>query len=349
MKPILIMSSERSGSNLVRRMLGAHPDVAAPPPPHLWRVLQPLLPYYGPLGEERGWRLLLDDALAMTKVPASHLKWKYELDVAEVTPWIRRRNLSGLLGALHDAYAAREKKQFWACKENNLFDHAFRILDVYGEAKVIYLVRDGRDVACSIKKVPTHDQHAYFIAKEWREEQLKCISVWQDTQDGGRGRLLRYEELIADPEREVRALCEFLGLSFDPHMLEFHEDRESKEDAQKTGFWKNLDKPVMQDNSAKFLRELQPGEIEVFESVAGDLLELLGYPRMSPARGAQIRGLRKLVFKLQNSRQKRAKRKALYDEPGRKERDEVMRTINGSRKRDPRAPLAPRLSYKGQA
>lgn len=349
MKPILIMSSERSGSNLVRRMLAAHPQVAAPPPPHLWRVLQPLLPYYGALDVEANWRKLCDDALAMTQVPSSHLKWKHELTLAEVLPHVRRRNSSGLFGALYDAYAAREQKSVWTCKENNLFDHAFRILDVYPETKVIYLVRDGRDVACSIKKVPTHDQHAYFIAREWRDEQIKCISVWQDTLGGGRARMCRYEELISDPEREVRELCAFLELEFDARMLEFHADPESKSDAQKTGFWKNLDKPVMQDNSAKFLRELSGAEIEVFEAVAADVLEMLGYPLVSRERPAEVRGLRKLVFKVQNSRQKRAKRRALYDEPGRKERDELMRSIHRGRKQTPHAPLAAPITYPSLA
>jgi len=39
MNPIFIMSSERSGSNLLRKMLGMHSELADPPPPHMWRHL----------------------------------------------------------------------------------------------------------------------------------------------------------------------------------------------------------------------------------------------------------------------------------------------------------------------
>ena len=131
MDPILIMSSERSGSNLVRRMLAAHPELSAPPPPHLWDLLLPMLPRYGPLDHGERWRDLVSDAIALTQVKSSHTCWKHALTVDEVAPRARRKNLSGLIGAMYEGYAAREGKKRWVCKENNLFQHAFRILDVY--------------------------------------------------------------------------------------------------------------------------------------------------------------------------------------------------------------------------
>lgn len=346
MQPIFVMSSERSGSNLVRRMLGAHPEVAAPPPPHSWRVLQPLLPGYGPLDGEAAWRALLDDALKLTRVPGSHLEWRHRLEPAEVLPRVRRRSLSGILGALYEAYAAREGARFWVCKENNLFDHAFRIVDVYPEARFIYLARDGRDVACSVRKVPTHDQHVYFIAREWRDEQLRCIGVYQDLLDSGRVRLLRYEELIAEPERELRALCAFLGLSFDARMLSFHEDSESRAEAAKTGFWKNLDKPVMSANRAKFLSELTSAELVLFEAVAGDALELLGYPLQTSTPPSEVRRWRRGLYKLVNRWQSKRKKRRLFDEPGRRERAQVLRELHAQR-RDGGAPLAAPIRYDG--
>lgn len=345
------MSSERSGSNLLRRMLAAHSRVAAPPPPHLWRVFQPLAGSYGRLDLEANWRALLSDMLALTQVRESHLQWKHALSPAEVVPRLRTTNVTGIAGALYESYAAREEKGAWVCKENNLFDHALRIVDVYPEARFVYLVRDGRDVACSIRKVPTHDQHPYFIALEWRAEQQKAIEVYQDLLPpragglSGRCRLVRYEELIEDPERELRALCDWLGLAFEAGMLSFHEDPESRADARKTEFWRNLDQPVMRSNRAKFLEELSPADVAVFESVAGAELAQLGYPLQAPRAGSPLRigGLQRFVFSLQNRRAKRAKFKRLMQEPGRAERAETMRAIQHARRERP--PLAPALSY----
>lgn len=342
MQPILVMSSERSGSNLLRRMLAAHSRAAAPPPPHLWRIFQPLAGSYGRLDLEPNWRALLGDMLALTQVRESHLLWKHALSPEEVVPRMRTTNVTGIAGALYEAYAAREGKSVWVAKENDLFDHALRIVGVYPEARFVYLVRDGRDVACSVRKIPTHDQHPYFIALEWRGEQRKAIEVYQDLLPSGRCRLVRYEELIEAPERELGALCEWLGLPFEAGMLSFHEDPESRADAQKTEFWKNLDQPVMRSNRAKFLEELSPADVAVFESVAGAELVQLGYPLQAP-RAPRIGGLQRFVFGLQNRRGKRAKFKRLMQEPGRAERAETMRAIQHARRERP--PLAPPLSY----
>jgi hypothetical protein len=345
MQPIFVMSSERSGSNLLRRMLGAHPDVAAPPPPHLWRVLHPLLHHYGPLNEEPGWSALLNDALELTRVPESHLRWRHELSAGEVEPYIRRRNLSGIAGALYEAYAAREDARFWVCKENNLFDHALRIVDVYPEARFVYLVRDGRDVACSIRKVPTHDQHVYFIAREWMQDQIKGIGVYQDLLDSGRALLVRYEDLIGDPQAALREVCGFVELGFEERMLAFHEESESREEAQKTSFWKNLDKPVMAGNKAKFLQELNDAQIALFESVAGGVLEVLGYPLLRAGENRRVGKLRRELYGLVNRFQSRAKMRTLLDEKGRRERQDALRGIRRSREGGETTPLAPRLSY----
>jgi hypothetical protein len=344
MDPILIMSSERSGSNLVRRMLAAHRELAAPPPPHLWDLLLPMLPRYGPLAEGERWRDLVSDAIALTRVEGSHTFWRHELSVDEVAARARRRNLSGLIGAMYECYAAREGRARWVCKENNLFQHAFRILDVFPGTHVIYLVRDGRDVACSMRKVPTHDQHAYFIAREWRDEQRRCVSVYLDLLDSGRATLLRYEELIEAPERELRRLCGRAGLAFEPAMLAFHEEKESKEDARKTLYWKNLDRPVQSGNRAKYRTELSRKDVEVFESVAGPELALLGYPLETPSR-TRISGLERGLFKLQNDWHLRRKRREYYEEPGRRERDDELGRVRKAREREPARPLAERLEY----
>lgn len=340
------MSSERSGSNLVRRMLAAHSQVAAPPPPHLLRVLAPLLPHYGPLDRGEGFRALLADALSMTRVERSHLEWRHALTADEVEPRVKKRSLAGIVCALYASYAARESKPRWACKENHLWDFAFRMLDVEPEARIVYLVRDGRDVACSIRNVPTHDQHVYFIAKEWRDEQWRSLAVLQDAGAGGRATLLRYEDLLAEPEPELARLCRFLGLDFEPRMLEFHAEAESRTDAQKTAFWKNLDRPLMRSNRAKYRAELGPRDIAIFESVAGDALELLGYPLERPEkRRSSVRGLRKALYRLQNRHMVARKKRALYDEPGRRERAEAIGSIHRRRVDGERAAHAPLLRY----
>jgi hypothetical protein len=348
MYAVFVMSSESSGSNLLRRMLGQHSALAAPPPPHLWHSLSWLLPYYGPLTSEQGFRELAADAVALTCIPRSHLEWKHRISLEDVLGRAGARTLTGVAAALYDLYAEREGRTGWVCKENNLFDYAFQIRAELPHARFVYLVRDGRDYAVSVKKVPTHDQHVFFIAREWADEQLRCLRVHQELAPVGASLLLRYEDLIGDPERELRRVTDFLGLSFEPALLAHHEAEDSLREAGKTDYWTNLAKPVLSENRGKFRRELLRREVAVFEHVAGSVLELFGYPRVDESGLTGIPLLTRLCYHVANGISVRRQERRLLAEEGRKEREETLRRIRARRAR-PLAPFAPPLDYGSAA
>ncbi len=52
--------------------------------------------------------------------------------------------------------------------------------------------------------------------------------------------------------------------------------------------WKNLEKPVMQNNTNKYLKELSAEEIEIYEWVAGDTLQALGYTLNSELKHPEL-------------------------------------------------------------
>lgn len=49
--------------------------------------------------------------------------------------------------------------------------------------------------------------------------------------------------------------------------------------------WANVIKPIIPDNDNKFMKELSPEEIGIFERIAGDMLTGLGYRRYLPPDG----------------------------------------------------------------
>lgn len=84
------------------------------------------------------------------------------------------------------------------------------IAAVYPDAWFIHLMRDGRDVARSITKVPFFDQPGLVgAARMWtdtvREVAARAPAV-------PRFRELRYEQLFSDPEGTVREICRWVGL-----------------------------------------------------------------------------------------------------------------------------------------
>jgi len=346
MQSLFIMSSERSGSNLLRMMLGAHSRLAAPPPPHMWRHLTEALPRYGPLTVEANLERLVEDAVTMTQDSYSHLVWKHRFSPDQILDQLSAPTLSSVISSLYTAYAREEEAEGWICKENKLFDHAHQIRDHLPEAQFIYLCRDGRDVACSMKDMPTHGQHAYALAKEWMHQQEKCLRVHQELQHKERSILVRYEDLITTPETVLERICAFADLEYEKQMLYFHETKEAVKQAQKSEFWENLSKPVMSDNKGKFRRQLSSRELWIFEAVAGEFLDLLGYPLAHPPDERHLALWQRAFYRLRNVVQSTLKRQEMEDWDGRDARQATLTRIHNRSRSDPNSTHAPRLTYE---
>jgi hypothetical protein len=158
-------------------------------------------------------------------------------------------------------------------------------------AKFIHLIRDGRDVCLSALSRPL----AIFSGRSnvWAEDCVSATALWweRDMRLGRQsGRELgselyhevRYEALVAQPERECARLCAFLGLPYEPSMLRFHEGRTECHgcDSLGTGI-DNARRPIT-PGLRDWNTQMAARDIERFEATAGGTLDELGYPRAAP-------------------------------------------------------------------
>ncbi len=90
------------------------------------------------------------------------------------------------------------------------------------EARFIHLIRDGRDVAASVRGLPfaPGDGSIEAIAADWRD---RIAAGRRDSAGLAHLREVRFERLVHEPELVLRELCEFLELPFDAAMLRAHE------------------------------------------------------------------------------------------------------------------------------
>ncbi len=96
----------------------------------------------------------------------------------------------------------------------------------FPKARIVHCMRHPADNFISAFQNPMNAQHSYSYAPEeygeYYKEYLRLMRHWQWLLPG-RIFNLRYEELTANPEEKARQLIEFLGLSWDPKCLRFHE------------------------------------------------------------------------------------------------------------------------------
>jgi hypothetical protein len=277
---------QRSGSNLLRLMLNELPEIAAPHPPHILQRMMPLVPRYGDLRKARPFSLLVDDVCRLVEL--NPVPWEgVVLDRENIAARCRQRNLVAVFGAVYDAMAEAWGAKSWCCKSLANIYYLPEIEAYFRDAKYIYLYRDGRDVALSFSKAVVGEKHFYLIAKEWNEAQQLALDFRRKI-PAQRFFNLSYEDLTANTEGTIQALCAFLGVAYKASMLEFYKSAEAKRAASASNLWENVTNPVMKNNSRKFLGEAHENDIHIFESVAGESMDRLGYERLFAKRGKEL-------------------------------------------------------------
>lgn len=270
---ILILSSERSGSNLLREMLGAHSQLGAPPAVHFTTHLAPWAGFYGRLNDVSARRRLIEDLIAVAQ---SHIApWPGPYEVGQVEQFVQRPTFWGVVDALYRVEAARLGKVGWACKDNGLWDHAAEIALQFPDVRAVHLVRDGRDVAASFRRAPGGPKTIYAAASQWAREQRAALRVADIL--GDRCVRLKYEQLTGEPEATLRSMCQAIDLDFDPAMLEYHRQGATQDLASRSSYWSNLGQPVIRDNAGRYRQVFSSQQARRYEQVAGGELASMGY------------------------------------------------------------------------
>jgi hypothetical protein len=287
-------------------MLNQLPEIAAPHPPHILQRIMPLVPGYGDLSVDENFYQLVDDVCRLVEL--NPVLWNsVVLDRSDIVRRCRERSAIAVHGAVYDVCAEAKRALTWCCKSLANINYAREIEAYFRTPKYIYLYRDGRDVAVSFSKAVVGEKHFYHIAREWSETQLQALALRKKI---GTERFfsVSYEELTTHPERTAWLLCVFLGVDFRKSMLDYYRTDEATRAATSSDLWKNVTSPVMTNNSRKFLREADPRDIAIFESVAGPTLDALGYVRtvIHPGDEEAFSAERVLAFDEENRRRKEA-------------------------------------------
>ncbi len=332
-----LISSERSGSNLLTRLVEGHSRIAGPSPTHLFRRLIAHYPRYGPLHHQEHWDALVSDAVALFETRLGH--WNITLRAEAVSRDVEPRSLHALLRHIYEKEARASGKEQVFVKENHIY-HYFPFLEAFFDRpKAVYLVRDPRDMALSWKKSSGKRGCVIRAAETWKQDQAASLSLYRMLQPAGRSLCIRYEDLLRDPAATLRALCAFLGVSFEETMLALDDAHRTRHHAFDIAEWANVHKPVMPENYNKYKSELSAPEIRFVEALCTDEMRAFGY-EPEYERTESIDELRQQILPLE-----------LYDKPDYKNVDEAIRKRLAERlavlNRMKQRPVQPVSAYTG--
>lgn len=186
--PVFVIASVRSGSTLLRMLLNSHSRIRAPHELHLRTVGVQLTPGFS---EESMRELGLD------QVELEHVLWDRVLKLELL----------------------RSGKQIIVDKTpGNVFTWE-RLKYAWPNAKYLILLRHPEGVVSSL----ANRKNNAATRETLEANALKYFKPLDKARRTLDGLTLRYEELTAEPERVTREICAYLGVDWEPGMLEYGE------------------------------------------------------------------------------------------------------------------------------
>lgn len=281
----IFVGSGRSGTTLLRTIFDAHPDLAMAHEPQFTGTVVRQAKRLNEGG--------FDVARFVDTIYRNPNFRRMDLDRSQVETALGANppdNLADAVRAVFALWARKQGKPLYGDKTPGYIIQLPELARLFPEARFVNVIRDGRDVALSYLKRPWGPATLAEGALYWRSRVGRGRAAGQ-TLGPTRYAEVRYEDLVAEPETEVRRLCDFLDLPWKPEMLRYHEkaDRFVAESHEPDAF-RNVAKPPTKSQQ-DWSDTMSSRDIAVFEAIAGDLLRELGYETRSTktSPGARFR------------------------------------------------------------
>lgn len=181
--PAFILSTLRSGSTLLRVLLDSHSQIHAPQELHL---------RYLDVSIKSKWAVTAMKEIGLDEEGLEYLLWDR---------------------VLHRELSNSGKRHLVNKTPNDVFI-ADRIKECWPDARFIFLLRHPGAIVRSRQNLRPDAENSV-------ETILRYGEALERARQAHDGLTVRYEDVTADPEVQTRRVCQFLGLPWEPGMLDY--------------------------------------------------------------------------------------------------------------------------------
>ena len=295
--PVFVMGCHRSGTNLIYDMLLSAGG---------FTVHRGYLPLYKKLIPRFG---SMENRANREKIYATWLRSKgyrrYGLDPAPLAARVLNECRTGgdFIRAVMETLTENQQTQRWTLYDPENVMHVEDVKRDIPNAIFLHMIRDGRDIALSLKKMKGFSPLPWDRGKTNSLVATALYWEWMVHQGRTRGSKfpadyieIRYEDLVINPRETLKTLGGFIDHDLDYDRIQqaglgtlsksnssFRNEPTPKEDIKPLGRWK---------------QSLTPAEVGAIEATVGDCLSENGYELTLPAaerrRSLRQAGMRRL-------------------------------------------------------
>ena len=234
--PIFIVGNARSGTTLLGRILGNHPEVYTADELHFFDKL------WSPadIGQMLSDAETIELTAHLLNIQANSFFFQEDSDKFQEQARQMVHPLPGVPFSAGEVYAhflhiiTSEQKKRIPCEQTPQYVYYLQdILALFPNAKIIHILRDPRDVLLSVKnkwhrrflnpkpsnlKRDFHlwvHYHPIFTSRLWQT----AIENAERFSEDPRVYVVKFEDVLKSPDKTVTKICEFLGLRYHPDML----------------------------------------------------------------------------------------------------------------------------------
>lgn len=172
-------------------------------------------------------------------------------------------------------------KSRWVEKTPSHIHRMAQILKAYPDARILLLIRDGRNVAISLRKRWGDFERS---VSRWVEDNRAGEPYWNHPNV----MVLKYEDLVSNFEGEMREICDFIGEPFEDVFLNFTRPAEveggngqaeahSPDGAQPRELRDRQISRGLYGAEERWRQQMTDEERSQFKAIAGDMLVEYGY------------------------------------------------------------------------
>lgn len=276
-----IIGRPRTGTTLFQSLFDAHPHVQIP-----WecQFVLNLYPRYGGITnwDEQLIRSFYNDLLQQWQFSAWNTdRDKLLIDLLGLQGCHTYTDICECVYLSHISFFPKENIRIIGDKNHGYTIYTDELKRLYPDAKFIFVLRDYRDNFDSIARVDFEIPSAALVVYKWRyfyKTALRAAKKYP-----GSFYFIRYEDLVREPYKNFKAICDFLNIPFTEDVFNFYKMKDKAAEVYPEDILNkhhsSLFNPINTSRLDLWKTSMSEHKVRVADFVAGKYASMAGYER----------------------------------------------------------------------